>query len=54
MMVEFLILKQVKNLYQVNPEQYEHQKELCKKWRQTHREEYNAKRRLRRHSIKTL
>ena len=25
-----------------------------KKWRQEHREEYNAKRRLRRHSIKTL
>lgn len=34
--------------YQLNPEQYEHQKELCKKWRQDHREEYNAKRRLRR------
>ena len=38
--------------YQLNHEQYEHQKELCKKWRQEHREEYNAKRRLRRHSIK--
>ena len=40
--------------YQLNHEQYEHQKELCKKWRQEHREEYNAKRRLRRHSMKTL
>ena len=38
--------------YQLNPEKYEHQKELCKKWRQEHREEYNAKRRLRRYSIK--
>ena len=40
--------------YQLNPEQYEHQKELCRKWRQEHREEYNARRRLRRHSMKTL
>ena len=40
--------------YQLNPEQYEHQKELCKKWRREHREEYNAKRRLKRHSMKTL